>query len=459
MAIIHFINRPKSQTSDGLFFVLRYTMQDKKTVTDDGVKYVSGVNCTPQSAYTEFNNTKKLFGKTEGRQYYHFVQSFSVDENISPQTAHEIALRFAQETEKFRGFEIVVSTHCDRDHIHSHFVMNSVNSENGKKFHISESEVEMLMQVSDKICREYGLSVLEPKPISERAKPMNDREYRSAEKGESWKIRLEAIICTAMQTAADKEHFIMLMEAEGYGVKWTDTRKNITYTTPEGKACRDSKLHYQKFLKESMENEFCYRAQITARFYNQNTTAAHRRRKGSSLRGGDRAELVGTDIYAESADRTAERYSGNPAYAYDRRGTENVYGRSVESADGIHRGDQNRDRTVSNCNRNIGGGTDGEYQSADNGYRETGWENERELFEQSLYASQYGGGQIGEAHEQTVLDISDTFGDTLDIGIGATYLIDNLSNIIDEETPVEDCTTKYYPAERKKNHGHVMGGM
>ena len=95
MAIIHFINRPKSQTSDGLFFVLRYTMQDKKTIADDGIKYVSGVNCTPQSAYTEFNNTKKLFGKTEGRQYYHFVQSFSIDENISPETAHEIALRFA----------------------------------------------------------------------------------------------------------------------------------------------------------------------------------------------------------------------------------------------------------------------------------------------------------------------------------------------------------------------------
>ena len=202
MAIIHFINRPKSQTSDGLFFVLRYTMQDKKTVTEDGVKYVSGVNCTPQSAYTEFNNTKKLFGKTEGRQYYHFVQSFSVDENISPETAHEIALRFAEETEKFKDFEIVVSTHCDRDHIHSHFVMNSVNSETGKKFHISESEVELLMQVSDKICRDYGLSVIEPKPKNERAKPMSDREYRSAVKGESWKIRLEAVISTAMQTAA-----------------------------------------------------------------------------------------------------------------------------------------------------------------------------------------------------------------------------------------------------------------
>lgn len=382
-----------------------------------------------------------------------------MDENISPQTAHEIALRFAQDTEKLKGFEIVVSTHCDRDHIHSHFVMNSVNSETGKKFHISENEVEMLMQVSDKICREYGLSIVNPKPSSERVKPMSDREYRSAEKGESWKIRLEAIICTAMQTAADKEHFIMLMEAEGYSVKWTDTRKNITYTTPEGKACRDSKLHYQKFLKESMENEFNYRAQITARFYNQNTTTAHRRRKGSSLRGGDRAELVGNDIYAESTDRTAERDSEYPAYAYDQERNGSIYGSATDGADAIHRADQNGDRTVSGGYGNIGGGTDGEYQTADNGYQETGWENERELFEQHLYASQYGGGQVREAHEQAILDVSDTFSGTHSIGTDTAYLIGDIGNIIDEDAPVEDCTTKHYPAERKKNHGPVMGGM
>ena len=95
MAILHFINSKFQQTSKGMLFVLRYTMQDKKTIAPDGNKYVSGVNCTPLSAYTEFNNTKKLYGKTDGRLYYHFVQSFSADENISPQTAHEIALRFA----------------------------------------------------------------------------------------------------------------------------------------------------------------------------------------------------------------------------------------------------------------------------------------------------------------------------------------------------------------------------
>ena len=315
------------------------------------------------------------------------------------------------------------------------------------------------MQKSDALCFEYGLSILKPNPPTERAKPMNDREYRSAEKGESWKIRLEAVISTAMQTAGSKEHFIMLMEAEGYGVKWTDTRKNITYTTPEGKACRDSKLHLTKFLKESMEYEFIYRAEITARLYNQNTTGYHRRRKGSSLRGGNRTELDGNDIYAESADKTATGYSEHSAYADDRGRTESIYGSAVESADAVHRADQRSDRTVSGGDGNIGGGIEQEYPSVDNGYRETGWENERELFRESLYASQYGGGQAGETYEQAVLDISDTFGGTHSVGTDAAYLIGDIGNIIDEDAPVEDCTTKHYPTERKKKQGPVMNGM
>lgn len=164
IAILHFVNYRKAQTNAGMRFVLNYTMQDKKTVADDGNKYVSGIGCTPTSAYTEFCNTKRLYGKEEGRPFYHFVQSFPVGENISPETAHEIALRFAGETEKFRGFEIVVSAHCDRNHIHSHFVMNSVNAETEKKFHINENEVEQLMKESDRIIQQYGLSVLSSQP-------------------------------------------------------------------------------------------------------------------------------------------------------------------------------------------------------------------------------------------------------------------------------------------------------
>ena len=455
MAILHFINSKSKQTSKGMLFVLRYTMQDKKTLASDENKYVSGVNCTPMSAYTEFNNTKKLYGKTDGRLYYHFVQSFSVAETISPQTAHEIALRFAEEAKLLHGYEIVVSTHSDRDHIHSHFVLNSVNAETGRKFHISEKDVEVLMKVSDNICREYGLSVIEPAPKSERAKPMSDREYRSAENGQSWKIRLEATISNVMQTASSKEHFIMLMEAEGYGVKWTDTRKNITYTTPEGKACRDNKLHYKKYLKENMEYEFIYLAQISAEFYSRGTEAACRRRKGLSLRYGDRTELDGNDIYAESTDTTAERNTGYAPDAYDGGTAEGLSGRADRGVDEIHRSDENGDRGFPNGDESISVEDDREYQTNNEGYRETGWENERELFERAFY----GEGYSGVSYAEDVSDLYDSVRSTDSIGTDTLYFIGGISNLIDEDEPVEDCTTKHYPAERKKKHGPVMGGM
>ncbi len=262
MAIIHFINRPKSQNAKGLGFVLRYTMQDAKTAYE-GQKFVTGVNCTPASAATEFQNTKRLFHKTDGRQYYHFIQSFAVDEDISPTTAHEIALRLAEESEKLKGFEMVISTHCDRDHIHSHFVMNSVSTETGKKFHISQSDIEQLMQVSDKLCMEYGLSVLTP-ATEKKSDSLTDREYRSAVKGQSWKLRLMAVIDDCMARARSKRHFIEMMEAEGYQVKWTAERKSITYTTPTGMRCRDDRLHEEKYLKRRMEDEFRIRAALLA---------------------------------------------------------------------------------------------------------------------------------------------------------------------------------------------------
>ena len=91
---------------------------------------------------------------------------------------------------------------------------------------------------------------------------MSSREYRSAAKGESWKFRLMNTIDQCMRYAATKEEFISLMESEGYQVRWTDSRKNITYTTPKGMKCRDDRLHEEKYTKEVMEHEFRIRAAL-----------------------------------------------------------------------------------------------------------------------------------------------------------------------------------------------------
>ncbi len=455
MAIIHFINRKAQQTAKGMLYVLRYTMRESKIVDDDGIRYVSGVNCTPESAHIEFSNTKKLYGKTDGRLYYHFVQSFSTEENISPQTSHEIALRLAEEAEKLQGFEMVVSTHCDRDHIHTHFVLNSVSFETGKKFHINQRDVEELMAVSDSICREYGLSVVEQRAKSEHAKPMSDREYRSAVNNQSWKIKIEAVISTVMRSAASREHFIDLMEQYGYQVKWTDTRKNITYTTPDGKSCRDSKLHYEKFLKENMEYEFIYRAQICAGLYHRGTAADNRRRQGSAVCGSDRSQLESADFRAENTDRNSGKHS-EQAFAIGNRGkTGGLHEPAASFASGAFLRDSFAGVTV----QHESGESHGRYDSSDiedsGGYRITGWENEREIFAGSLTAA----GTDEYAYEKADSYLADPDSGAYRVGTDTAYLAAELSNIIDEDAPREDCTTKYFPPERKKKHGPTMGGM
>lgn len=93
-----------------------------------------------------------------------------------------------------------------------------------------------LRALSDVLCMKYGLSVLE-KQQPKKAKGMSSREYRSAAKGESWKFRLMNTIDQCMWYASTKEEFIALMKSEGYEVRWTDGRKNITYTTPKGMKC------------------------------------------------------------------------------------------------------------------------------------------------------------------------------------------------------------------------------
>ena len=87
--------------------------------------------------------------------------SRSTPMNLTPETAHEIALKFAQE--QFKGYEVLVATHIDREHIHSHFILNSVSAETGLKYHPDKNEIQRLRDYSDNLCRKYGLSVVIPK--------------------------------------------------------------------------------------------------------------------------------------------------------------------------------------------------------------------------------------------------------------------------------------------------------
>ena len=260
MATVSFIKYQK-QSAGALRGVAQYVSQNGKTVDDNGRRLVSGQNCTPSLAEQEFQATRDMHRKGSPVWFYHYVQSFSPQEDITGERAHQLAREFAAQA--WLDSEVLIATHTDAEHIHSHFIVNAVCWESGKMLRQGPNTLRTLRQLSDALCVQHGFSVLSKE--QKKKKPvqgMSTREYRSAAKGESWKLRLMDTIDQCMKYAETKEEFISLMESEGYQVRWADSRKNITYTTPSGMKCRDDRLHETKYTKEVMEREFRIRAEI-----------------------------------------------------------------------------------------------------------------------------------------------------------------------------------------------------
>ena len=364
MAIVHFVNYKRgTQSRAAMRGVMLYVMQEKKT-TWEGAPLVSGVNCQPQSVYDDFLNTKFLYHKDGGTMFYHMVQSFPKGAAVDPRQAHEAARRLA---EYFDGCEVLVCTHVDREHIHSHCVINSVNFDTGKKLHMAKEQLQELMRRNDMICQEMGLPVFEP--TAQQARGMSCAEYHTALKGQSWKLQLMNTIDECMKYAADKDAFVSLMTSEGYTVRWESGRKYITYTTPDGMRCRDSKLHEEEYCKEAMEHEFRIRAELTQRKF-------HRA-----------AETDGGIETAESAEqRTAANSAADPAHSDSVRAAA-----GDGQADGAGR--RNKLGTGGNSKDPAGAETthrpdagaavahgDAEIADRDEQAAGTGWEPEREVF-------------------------------------------------------------------------------
>ena len=264
IAIVHFVNYKRgTQSRTAMRGVMLYVMQEKKTAWEGG-PLVSGINCQPKSVYDDFLNIKLLYHKDGGVMFYHMVQSFPKGAAADPRQAHEAARRLA---EYFGGCEVLVCTHVDREHIHSHCVINSVNFEIGKKLHMAKEQIQELMRRNDAICQEMGLPVFEA--ARQQSRGMGGAEYHTALKGQSWKLWLMNTIDECMKYAADRDAFVSLMASEGYAVRWESGRKYITYTTPDGMRCRDSKLHEEKYCKEAMEHEFRIRAKLVQRKFHR----------------------------------------------------------------------------------------------------------------------------------------------------------------------------------------------
>ena len=332
-----------TQTRNCMKSVMRYVSQMSKTLWD-GQPLVSGIGCQPETAFDEFLSTKLLHHKDGGVMFYHMVQSFPKGANIDPRTAHEAARRLAG---YFEGCEVLVCTHVDREHIHSHCIINSVNFETGRKVHMADEQIQELRVHNDQVCEELGLPKFQ-RDEHRQSRGMSNAEYYTASKGESWKFELMRVIDDCMRCAGSREEFLILLRSEGYDATWTDSRKNITYTTPDGRKCRDSKLHIEKYLKENMETEFGYRTE------NDNT-----RNVDAAQKADGRGTTAGTQRDGHGAE--LERAARNA-------------GQAVSAADAVGHGSEN----ASDESRSAG------ISDRDAGERDrvrrTGWESEREVF-------------------------------------------------------------------------------
>ena len=256
----------------GIGQALDYVTKEEKT--ED--KLVSGLHCEPDTVKDEMQATKELWGKTGGRTYKHFVQSYHEDEHITPEQAHKNAVELAKNTEAWKGHEVLIATHIDRGHIHSHFIVNSVNYENGHKLQWSQADLQNLKDRCNEQSRQQGLHVPEKgKTFSgeerEETVAWNKETYnllKQAEKGEvkSYVQDTALAVMDCRETATSREDFIDQMKSRGYGVDWQDSHKYITFTDLERqsqgeKQCkvRNNKLekyYAVDFGKESMEHEF-----------------------------------------------------------------------------------------------------------------------------------------------------------------------------------------------------------
>ena len=407
---------------------LDYITADEKTLAE----LKTGINCQVETAGDEMLVIQKAYGKTEGRRLVHIIQSFHPKDPVTLEQAHKIGLEFATQ---WQDYQIVLATHRDTDHIHNHFVMNSVRMSDGKKFHQSNKELEQVKIFSNTLCAENGLKIC-PLKNPNNTSAISKEEYQVAIKGGSWKMQLLNVIDNAMKKSGSREDFIRNIKTQGYDVRWEDSYKYLTYFCPNNKKCRDIKLHDIRYLKERMEREFEIRRIKTAelaagaREFASDTTelAADRTTTTAPIFADDRGA-----IFADTGDVVTNRelYSDDKQKTTSLGGAPNTADTSEFKADDLG--------TFRNQADDL-----------------TGWEAEREIFFS---------GQAETSSNQADLDLApapDVATGIMGAVIKAGRALERSANDVPIITPLTKPNTdsKRYKklAEKKNAQGQKMGG-
>lgn len=260
----------------GIKTILNYVMKEEKTEQ----KLLSCLNCTPDMVQEQMEFTKRLWGKNGGRTYKHFIQSFAPEENIDPVQAHQIACQLAASRPEWRDFEVLIATHEDKKHIHTHFVVNSVSCVDGHKIQQSKAELQAMKDDSDRLCMQHGLHITEKGKTfdghnREETAAFSKDTYQMLKKAEQGEVKsyvqdIALAILKCREQATSRADFVQHMNEQGYGVDWQDSHKYITFIdlnrqVKGEKQCkiRDNKLekyYNMNFGKETLEHEFASNA-------------------------------------------------------------------------------------------------------------------------------------------------------------------------------------------------------
>lgn len=245
--MMHMKASSKARIDIHLEHSINYILQSKKL----GEANLAGsINCLPEMAYRQMKATKQMFGKTGGRQGYHFVISLKPGEG-TPEIMYDIAMRFAEEA--FAGeYEAVVAVHTDREHLHAHIIINSVNMVTGYKFQCRDGDWKYKFQpITNKLCEEYGLHIT-PAEYSKEPKNMARPQWEREQAFSKW-IKQDALFCAI--SAENMEHFIFLLEKLGFEVK---QGKHIAVKVPGMKRFKRLDTISEDLSRESLEAMFRY---------------------------------------------------------------------------------------------------------------------------------------------------------------------------------------------------------
>lgn len=257
MAVVKTINKdPKKQMSNRMtsnahiFNALNYITRKDKTTPELTYCNLTNSNFTNWETTKFFQQTRKMYDKDNKILAHHLVQSFAVDDKLTPELANKIGRELIHKC--FPDMQVVMTTHLDGKCLHNHFIINSVSPIDGHKFLDNMKTVRMIRRVSDELCYKYGLNVIENPQQTCR---LDDATFRKAIEGKSWKFNLVNDIDKALEDCKTKEEFINFFESNDYEIKYGNAHI-VFHKNVEAKSIRADTLAKQfgnKYCKANID--------------------------------------------------------------------------------------------------------------------------------------------------------------------------------------------------------------